>query len=225
MIKLSSQLAATGFNVNFDRDDAVTLLVGPDEHPILAHGNFISFNSDYFKTALKKEWAEGQTRTIKLVDECPEIVSHYLNYTYTNKLPTNIFVSTHMSTFTEKSDEYYELLAELYILGERLLDEPIRANITKEILRLTKLADKDSKLYYPMKEAANIIYRGTTDDSPARRLMVDIHLIRGATEWLDSTYEAALLLDIAKGFYTIFKENPSHSAIRGTEMDEASYLS
>jgi hypothetical protein len=225
MIKLSSEPPVTGLNVNFDRDDAVILLVGPSEHAILAHGNFIACNSDYFKAALKKEWAEGQKRTITLADECPEIMSHYLNYAYTNKLPTNVFISTSMSTFTEKSGEYYELLAELYVLGERLMNECIRAEILKEIIRLSCLADKDGKLYYPMKEAANIIYRGTTAGSPACRLMVDIHLVHGKTEWLDSTYESDLLLDVAQAFYTAFERNPGNFAIRGFKISQAEYLS
>jgi hypothetical protein len=40
-------------------------------------------------------------------------MSYYLTYTYTDKLPTNIFESTSMSTFTGESDEFYELLAVL----------------------------------------------------------------------------------------------------------------
>jgi hypothetical protein len=194
MIKLSSEPPATGLDFTFDQNGAVTLLFGPSEHAILAHGTFISHRSDYFKTALKKEWAEGQTHTIALADECPRIMSYYLTYTYTDKLPTNIFEPTSMSTFTENSDEYYELLAELYVLGERLLDSSIRAAVIKEIIRLVELADKDGTLYYPKKEAANIIYRGTTAGSPASLLMVDIHQTSGTMDWLDSTCEPTCCL-------------------------------
>jgi hypothetical protein len=225
MIKLPSEPPATSLNTNFDRDDAVILLVGSSEHAILAHGSFLACNSDYFEAALKKEWAEGQERTITLADECPEIISHYLKYTYTNKLPTSIFVSGSMSTFIEKYDEFYELLAKLYVLGERFLDECIRAGVLKEIIRLSGLSDKDGKAYDPAGESANIIYRGTTAGSPARRLMVDIHLVHGTSEWLDSTYEPDLLLDIAQGFYRIFERNKSSSSIRGGEINQADYLS
>lgn len=225
MIKLSSEFPAIGLDFTFDRNDAVTLLVGPSEHAILAHGTFISYRSDYFKTALKKEWAEGQTRTITLADECPRIMSYYLTYTYTNKLPTNVFKSTSMSTFTEKSDEYYELLAELYVLGERLLENSIRAEVIKEIIRLVELSDKDGKLYYPKKEPANIIYRGTTAGSPARLLMVDVHQTSGTTEWLDSTCEPDLLLDVAERFYKVFEDYPKSNHIRVLELELSDYLS
>jgi hypothetical protein len=95
-----------------------------------------------------------------------------------------------MGTFPEESDEYYQLLADLYVLGERLLDETIRGAIIKEFICFTSLTDKSSKRYCPMRETVSIIYRGTTAGSPARRLMVDIHLAYGTTKWLDSACEA-----------------------------------
>lgn len=105
--KLSSKSATPGVNCSFDQDDAVTLLVGPTEHAILTHGNFISRRSEFFKAVLKKEWAEGQTRTIKLPDEDPQAVTHYLSYVYTKCLPTDIFTADFIGTFPEESDEYY----------------------------------------------------------------------------------------------------------------------
>jgi hypothetical protein len=47
MIKLSSgSPETTALAFTFDRDDAVTLLVGPSEHAILAHGAFITHSSE-----------------------------------------------------------------------------------------------------------------------------------------------------------------------------------
>lgn len=182
--KLSSKSPTTNINCSFDEDDAVTLHVGSTEHAILAHGNFISRRSEFFKAALKKEWAEGQTRIIKLPDEGPQVVTHYLSYTYSKCLPTDVFTAEFMGTFPEESDEYYQLLADLYVAGERLLDETICGAIIKEFIRLTSLTDESAKRYCSMKEAVSIIYRGTTAGSPARRLMVNIHLAYGTTKWL-----------------------------------------
>ena len=118
--KLSSKSPATNINCTFDQDDTVTLHVGPAEHAILAHGNFISRRSEFFKAALKKEWAEGQTRVIKLPDEDPQVVTHYLSYTYSKFLPADMISSDPAETFTGRLDEYRELLAEIYVLGRRL---------------------------------------------------------------------------------------------------------
>jgi hypothetical protein len=226
MIKLSSESPASGSDFTFDRDDAVTPLVGPSEHAILAHGTFITHSSEYFKTALKKEWAEGQTRTITLVDECPQVVSHYLRYTYTAKLPTAAFESPSHSILNDKSNEHYELFAELYVLGERLLDESIRVAVIKEIVRLSNMTDKGGrKRSLPKQEAANIIYRGTTTGSPARRLMVDIFQTFGERDWLDSACEPDLLLDVAQRFYEVFEKNPKQNFVRFLDLEEGRYLS
>jgi hypothetical protein len=226
--KLSSKSPTTNINCSFDEDDAVTLHVGPTEHAILAHGNFISRRSEFFKAALKKEWVEGQTRIIKLPDEDPQVVTHYLSYTYSKCLPTDIFTADFMGTFPEESDEYYQLLAELYVLGERLLDETIRSAIIKEILRLAKLTDKDLKQHHPKGEAVNIIYRGTTAKSLARRLMVDFHIAYGTTKCFDSTCDPGFVLDVTQKFYAKFDEYAGGNAIstlRSVKLDASEYLS
>lgn len=205
--KLSSKPSATGLSFSFDQDDAVTLLVGANEHAILTHGNYLARKSDFFKAALKKEWKEGQPRTIKLPDECPQLMSHYLNYTYSQVLPTSIFVRDFTGTFGEESADFYELLAELYVLGERMLDDAVRTAVTKKIVRLTTLVCRDSRYHYPSKEAANIIYRGTTEGSPARRLMVDVHVRFGTHKWLTADYEGALLCDVAQQLYQKMEAN------------------
>ena len=223
--KLPSKSPTTNVNCTFDQDDAVTLHVGPEEHAILAHGNFISRRSDFFKAALKKEWAEGQTRIIKLPDEDHQVVTHYLSYTYSKCLPTDIFTTDFMGTFPDESDEYYQLLAELYVLGERLLDETIRGALIKEILRLTKLTDKESKHYYPKGEAVNIIYRGTTAASPARRLMVNFHVAYGITKSFDPTCEAGFVLDVVQHLYNRMPSCSSVSTLRESQLDASDYLS
>lgn len=226
--KLSSKAPTTNINCSFDQDDAVALHVGPTEHAILAHGNFISRRSEFFKAALKKEWAEGQTRIIKLPDEEPRVVTYYLSYAYSKCLPTDIFTADFLGTFPEESDEYYQLLADLYTLGERLLDETICGAITKEFIRLTSPTSKSAKRYCPMKEAVSIIYRGTTAGSPARRLMVDIHLAYGTTKWLASTCEAGFVLDVAQGFYAKFDQcstQHSISQMRSITLQASDYIS
>lgn len=222
--KLSSKPSATGLSFSFDQDDAVTLLVGPDEHAILAHGNYLARKYNFFKAALKKEWKEGQTRTIKLPEECPQLMSHYLNYTYSQTLPTSIFVKDFTGTFGEESADYYELLASLYVLGDRMLDQAIGAAVIKEIVRLTTLTCRDGLKYFPTKQAGNIIYRGTTDNSPARRLIVDIQVRFGTQKWLAVDCEAALLFDVARQLYQKMESNLSYGTFRSVALNSEHYL-
>ena len=225
--KLSSKAPVTIINCSFDEDEAVTLHVGPTEHALLAHGNFISRRSEFFKAALKKQWTEGQTRIVKLPDEDSEVVTHYLSYVYSKCLPTNIFTKDFFGTFPEEFDEYYQLLAELYVLGERLLDETIRGALIKEFLRLAKLTDKHGDQYHPKGEAVNVIYRGTTASSPVRRMMVNFHVTYGVTKWFDSTCGGGFVLDVVQ---SLFHQMPAHSAaavstMRANLMEASEYLS
>lgn len=211
--------ATSAEQFSFDQDDAVTLHVGPTEHVLLAHGSFITRNSDFFTTALKKEWAEGQTRVIKLPEESPQVVSHYLNYTYTKSLPADTISSEPTDTFTERVNEYQELLAELYVLGERLLDTSIQNAVVREIIRLASLP----KRMCPAKEAVNIIYRGTTAVSPARRLMTDIELSFGTIHSLEITCEAAFVLDVARAFCARSQIGHKPDSFRNRTLNAGAY--
>lgn len=98
--------------LSFDYSDAVELHVGPEKHVLLAFAKFLVRDSAFFEMALKKEWIKGQTRVIKLPEELPHVISHYLEYTYSKRLPSELV--------KEQPASYLELLAELYILGQRL---------------------------------------------------------------------------------------------------------
>jgi hypothetical protein len=196
----SSNLSATKF-CSFDQSGAVTLKVGLDEHTILAHGSFISRNSEFFKAALRKEWVEGKIHIIKLPEECPHLITHYLKYIYCNCLPTDDVTPALKDVFVKDSNQHYQLLAELYVLGERLLDKSFRRATINEIIRLSNIYNTGWTRQCPGKETVNIIYRGTLAGSPARRLMVDCHVAFGTAEFFDSACEAEFVLDVVQSTY------------------------
>jgi len=176
---------------SYDEQDMVTLLVGTEERRLLAHGSHLALCSDFFKAALKKEWAEGQTRTVKLSDERPEIVAQYLDFVYSKGLPTG----------PEDRDPHkgrvYEVLTELFALGERLLDSNIRNAIINEIIKFTTAHTLEG-VYYPGTRAINNIYDCTTAASPARRLMVELYVTAGKKDWFTDELHPAFLLDMSK---------------------------
>lgn len=151
----SSKSPETPPHFNFDGDDAITLHVGPTEHVLVTHASFLARNSEFFKAALKKEWSEGKTRVIKLPEEQPHVVSHYLRYIYGERLPIEMLSTNILSGIYLQPKDYFELLAELYVLGERLMDESIRTAVLKELLSLAWRTG-------PVKDAANVIYHGMT---------------------------------------------------------------
>lgn len=155
---------------SYHRDDMVVLLVGPEEIEIHAHGAYLCRHSEFFQAALKEEWIEGQTRSVKLPKEQPETVAQYLDFIYGRCLPTKTMKKFH------GRGRAYNVLAELFALGERLLDSKTRNAVISELVRLTTY-NKDGTLgYFPNTNAVRTLYRCTTNASPARRLMVDFYI-------------------------------------------------
>jgi len=170
----------------------VKLLVGSEERPLLAHKSYLCLHSDFFRTALKKEWLEGQTRTCKLPDEQPDIVAQYLDNTYRRGLPTASKPSQDPVT-----GRVYEVVTELFVLGERLLDSTIRNAIINEIIRFTT-AHTPEGIHYPGARAINTIYDCTTAASPARRLMVELYVTAGRKDWFKDDLHPGFVMDLGK---------------------------
>lgn len=184
----------------FNAENAVTLLVGPDRHSMIVHASYLSRTSEFFASALKKEWIEGQTRTIELDEEYPDLMVHYLDWLYTTELPTKgcrSFDSEDSKVATN------HLLAELYVFGERRLDSHLRNAIIAEFIRL-RLVFRDVAGCQSSQRvcAINIIYQGTPPGSPTRRLMVDLSLRSGCPKcYTADDLDNAFLVDLTQAFF------------------------
>lgn len=176
----------------YGKDEIITLLVGAEGTEMLALASCISLHSEFFRTALKKQWAEGQTRTIKLHEEEPAIVAQYLDFTVGKGLPTD---STRMDP---QEGEVYAVLAKLFAFGERMLDSALRNTIIAEIIRFTKVVSIHGRTIYPGLEPVSTIYNCTPPASPARRLMVDLYVHAANTTWFTDTMHPAFLRDLGE---------------------------
>lgn len=161
----------------FNAENVVTLLVGPQKHNMIVHSGYLARTSEFFASALKKEWAEGQTRTIELDEETPELMAHYLDWMYTSELPTKECRPWDPDASKVAANN---LLAELYVLGEHRLDSQLRNAIIAEFIRHREpLRDVARCSSFQRADAINIIYQGTPPGSAARRLMVDLSFRSG----------------------------------------------
>ena len=183
----------------FNAGDVVILLVGPQERKMVVHSPQITAHSEFFTAALKKEWIEGQAREIKLPEEEPEIMAHYIEYVYFGKLRTDIYTTTSPGKDKKLG---FQLLAQLYILAERMLNSECRNRILQEFLRLTNLKNAKGKNWSPHNVSIDIIYQGTTSNSPARRLLVDIHASIAHEHWYpeDVHVSPVFLTDLLRKF-------------------------
>ena len=184
----------------FNAENAVTLLVGPDKHSMIVHASYLARTSEFFASALKKEWTEGQTRIIELDEETPELMAHYLDWLYTTELPTKGCKSFDLESSRVGTND---LLAELYVLGERRLDSQLRDAIITEFIRLRLAFHYASGCQSSQRVSAiNIIYHGTPVGSPARRLMVDLSLRSGCPKcYTANDLDKAFLIDLTQAFF------------------------
>ena len=184
----------------FNAENIVTLLVGPEKHSMVVHSGYIARTSEFFASALKKEWAEGQTRTINLEEETPGLMAHYLDWLYHAELPTK-----RCTSFDSESSKVVasDLLAELYVFGERRLDSQLRSAIIAEFIRLGQgFHDIVGCQSSHRVSAINIIYQGTPAKSAARRLMVDLTLRSGCPKCYGADeLDKAFLVDLTQAFF------------------------
>lgn len=179
----------------------IILLVGPRKQKIFAHAAYIKTDSPIIGEVFL-EPATGQFRTLELPDEDETVMRHYLIWSYEKKLPTS-----HVKSLTggHDSDPCYSLLARLYVSAERLGNQVIQRDLIAEFIRLTTIWKKELVCPPPM-DSVNTIYRGTSAESNARRLMVDLHLKFGEEKLLTPDFDMTFILDLAKAAVEMLHE-------------------
>jgi hypothetical protein len=121
--------------------------------------------SPYFVNALKPEWrAAREGKPIGLEDEDPDIFAGYVQWLYTHQ------VDTKFNTVKR---------AEMYVLGEVLMDNAFQNAVLGTMIRRV-----EAKHHYPIGEEIDIIYNGTNEGSPARRLLVDYYVWGAGSSWV-----------------------------------------
>lgn len=179
----------------------IILVVGPRQQKIFAHAAYIKSDSPIIGEVFF-EPAIGQFRAIELPEEDETVMRHYLVWSYEKKLPTS-----HVESLTgnHDSDPCYSILARLYVCAERLGNRVIQRDLIAELIRLTTIWKKELVCPPPM-DSVNTIYRGTSAESKARRLIVDIHLKFGEEKLLTPNFDMPFILDLAKAAMEMLHE-------------------
>jgi len=183
-INANARLRAPAFS--FAQEETVILAIGPEQNSLVAHESHLKLNIDFFKTALKKEWVECQTRIINLPEDDTETITDYLTFTYGSDLPTTTLKTIPVGGPGHKP---WELLARLYVLGERLLNTPLCNAVIKEMVLLASLADDNHDNYFMPTSVSNICYDGTPTGSNLRRLIVDKHIFECEQDWINDQHD------------------------------------
>ncbi|KAF2641294.1 hypothetical protein P280DRAFT_517500 [Massarina eburnea CBS 473.64] len=173
----------------------VTVGVGEDKRSFKIHEDAICNRSEFFRNSMKAEWAtmRPDPRVIELPEDDPEAFSLYRTWLYSGQLAilpdassisTDSNSSSSNSSINDTTPEHYHTLAYAYVLGERLLDIPFK-NAIVDAYVLYARGNPPGKRYYPSNEEIRIIYDGTGEGCPLRRLLVEIWYCRGKVDWIE----------------------------------------
>ncbi|KAH7393887.1 hypothetical protein DE146DRAFT_790242 [Phaeosphaeria sp. MPI-PUGE-AT-0046c] len=165
-------------SISFDSSTSLTILVGQgsSQKGFLAHESVICAHSEFFRRAMKGNWAERKERLVKLPDDKPATFALYMNIVYTNVVAHAPLLSSQNPP--DRTAEYIEL-CELYVLSEKLCDKRAK-NSVLETMRDLKISEYYSSnsakptSFGPSAAAIAIMYAGTPAGSIGRKLMTDM---------------------------------------------------
>lgn len=158
----------------------VEVVAGQEQKTYQVHENLLRANSGFFDAALKKEWKEGNSRKVTLPEEQPEMMYRYIMYLYTGLIVCNC----------ESRMKKYLLLANLFVLGERMLDDSYKDKVLDKMDELACLdLDTESNwAIFPGIVAVNVVYSKTPVTSPMCCFLVDLYVLH-ASEKFEYTHE------------------------------------
>lgn len=160
------------------------IVVGAEEKStIYVHENLLRSHSPFFEAALSKTWREGKDGRIKLPNDEPALLEVYIQFLYCGQVSVSPVRTAAALRYKEHESEYFTL-AELYTLGERLMDIKFKNEVINDMFFRVYPLPSSIEPQRPVASAVDMIYRGTTAGSPARRLMVDIYFWKGKAEWM-----------------------------------------
>jgi hypothetical protein len=172
-VVLTTQHSAKGPMLTVRVGDAVSDTTHA-ERTYYVHQHLIATRSELFKRTTNGKWREAEKMIIRFPKDSPAVFEIYLGLIYMGKLATKNCAEND-STIYE-----YTVLARLYVFADKLMDTQAKNMIAEAILVLSR--EPTTSPYGPS-DAARIIYKRTSESSPARRLFVDIFADHGGS-WL-----------------------------------------
>jgi hypothetical protein len=159
---------------------------------IIVHESVLRGSSDFFRAALEKQWQEGRERKIHLPEDRLEVVEAYVEWLYSQKVTSMSGKATSDIVENEMPMEH-EHIARLYVFGEKVQDDDFCDAALAMFLALIG-RNFDGDHYLPSSGAILIIYNGTSDGSPIRKLLVHIWKTYGWKDWFHPAHTRAFLI-------------------------------
>lgn len=163
------------------------MTVGPSEEEWTIHEGLVTETSAFFAAAVKKVWAEGQSKRVKLPEEDANIFHLYARWLYEGKLLVRPSPGKQEQGRAETHREEQALLVECYILGDKLQDSSSRNTVINSLLACTLKGDGSGSLWWPV-QCVDRVYEVTCSGSPLRRLFVEMYTYHAHSDpsWVDT---------------------------------------
>jgi hypothetical protein len=160
----------------------VTIRVGdsPKYKDFIAHESFLTSRSEFFRRAMNGNWTEAESRVVVLSEDEPAIFAIYLNLVYTGQLVTmrkteEELASSERQVFINQLTSEYRDIFRVYVLAEKLQDKGAKNAALAAAVSVTGLRNSVNNWLVPTAEIVNLVYKGTPEGSPGRRLVIDMY--------------------------------------------------
>ncbi|KAF2209495.1 hypothetical protein CERZMDRAFT_5765, partial [Cercospora zeae-maydis SCOH1-5] len=179
----------------------ITVGTGANSEDFVVHDFLLKQSSSFFQAALKEEWKEGQEKIVNLPEDHSEAFALYVEWLFSGKIASGSDKPEGRLSSSEITREHL-VLANLYVLGEKLLDDHFCAQTRKATAELCDIEDSEGYRIFPNYVAINIIYAGTKEGSPMREWLVNAYSEHGSKAWVEDadsrTFCVDFLLDLVK---------------------------
>lgn len=142
---------------------------------------------------MRNNWAEAEERIIRLPEDDPDSFDVYRHWIYSRAICSQGETTDLMET----NKEWY-LLADSYILGEKLQDADFKDAVLDAMIEKMEV-EKTFQTRLTLR-----LYKGTPKGSLIRQFMVDMHVWKAEDSWFAEHYrphyDCESLFDIAAAF-------------------------
>lgn len=149
----------------------------------MLHKNIVCDTSDFFRVTCKGSWREAADKIVRLREVEEEAFRVYLGWLFTSKIDIRQDLASNTYTkdiASDDLDKLYDILIEVYVLGDMLQDASFRNAITDKVLNVIKCTGED-----PRQSHVQLLYSKIPLPTKMSRLFADAYFV---TQYNGSTF-------------------------------------
>ena len=118
--------------------------MGEQEIEYKVHETLLSKRSEFFASASKEEWKEGQERRVPLPDDTPSVVDLYVQWIYTGGIVSPDRPIEDDGEREEcKNGRHFDLLIGGFVFGEKVRDGEFKDAVLDALIHTVRTPDDE----------------------------------------------------------------------------------